>query len=50
LKYQPGAYYGEDVEGRIDRDMADNVIPRIGNEMGYSDIGGENYFFLWQIY
>jgi hypothetical protein len=46
LKYQPGAYYGEDVEGRIDRDIADNVIPRSRNEMGYSYIGGETYFLV----
>jgi hypothetical protein len=46
LKYQPGAYYGEDVEERIDRDMVANVIPRVRDEMGYSDISGENYFFV----
>jgi hypothetical protein len=46
LKYQPGAYYGDDVEERIDRDIVTNVIPQIRDGMGYSDITGENYFLV----
>jgi hypothetical protein len=46
LKYQPGAYYGEDVEAHIDEDIRESVLPQIRDKMRYTDIGGDKYFLI----
>jgi hypothetical protein len=46
LKYQPGAYYGTDVEKYIDGDIGANVLPHVRDNMGYPDVAQDNYFLV----